>query len=302
MVEAQRNSKGWPTWNPRGGTRELRRRPSAARPTQGFGRRTIRSLRCAPSLLLALLLAVGGCGSGDARASSPTHTLFQTSTLGALNVGIYQGELTIGELRRHGDLGLGTFDALDGEMVVLDGDVFRVPTDGVPQRVPDEATTPFAAVTDFAPDQVLNLAGPLDYAALQQALDAQLSSFNIPIAFKIVGEFPWLQTRSVARQSMPYPPLSDAVAGQTVFDLTDSVGTMVGFRTPSYLAQVNAAGYHFHFLSDDRRSGGHVLDAIVGPVRVEMQYMRDFRMLLPENDAFAGAPLAAGGAARMVQP
>ena len=207
-------------------------------------------------------------------------------------MGIYQGELTIGELRQHGDFGLGTFDALDGEMVVLDGEVFRVPTDGVPEHVPDDATTPFAAVTTFVADQVLNLDGPLDYAALQQALDAQLSTFNVPVAFKLTGQFPWLQTRSVARQSQPYPPLSQAVAEQTVFDLTDVRGTMVGFRTPAYLAQVNAAGYHFHFLSDDRLAGGHVLDAVVGPVRVELQYMRNFRMLLPQNDAFASASLA----------
>ena len=272
----------------------------ATRQQLGTATRRLGSV-CAP-LLVALLLLAPGCGSDNARASSSQHTLFQTSTLGALNVGVFDGELTIGELRRHGDFGLGTFDALDGEMVVLDGDVFRVPTDGVPQRVADDATTPFAAVTTFAADQVLTLDGPLEYASLQQALDAELSTFNVPVAFKVTGQFPWMQVRSVARQSKPYPPLSQAVAEQTVFDLTDVHGTMVGFRTPAYLAQVNAAGYHFHFLSDDRSSGGHVLDAVTGPVRVELQYMRDFRMLLPQNDAFAGASLASCGASLIAHP
>ncbi len=254
------------------------------------------------ALLLALLLCASGCGSNDAGASASQHTLFQTSTLGALSVGVYEGELTIGELRQHGDLGLGTFDALDGEMVILDGEVFRVPTGGIPEHVGDEETTPFAAVTTFVADQVLNLDGPLDYAELQQALDAQLSTFNIPVAFKVTGTFPWMQTRSVPRQSTPYPPLSEAVAEQSVFDLTDARGTMVGFRTPAYLAQVNAAGYHFHFLSDDRMAGGHVLDAVTGPVRVELQYMRDFRMLLPQNDSFASASLGSCGAALIARP
>jgi acetolactate decarboxylase len=256
--------------------------------------------RLALPVLVAGALFASGCGSDDAHAISARHTLFQTSTLGALNVGVFDGELTIGELRRHGDLGLGTFDALDGEMVVLDGEVFRVGIDGLPQTVPDDATTPFAAITRFAPDQTLILEGPLDYAALREELDARLATLNVPVAFKITGDLPSLRARSVPRQSTPYPPLSDAVAEQTEFDLTDVRGTLVGFRTPAYLAQLNAAGYHFHFLSDDRQAGGHVLDAVIGPVRVDLQYLHDFRMLLPENAAFATADLDPGPCAARV--
>jgi len=95
----------------------------------------------------------------------------------------------------------------------------------------------------------------------------------------------------VPRQSQPYPPLAVAVAEQTVFDLSNVEGTLVGFRTPKYLANVNAAGYHFHYVSDDRRTGGHVLDVTAGPVLVELEYLHDFRMQLPANAAFADADL-----------
>jgi acetolactate decarboxylase len=237
------------------------------------------------------LLLVSACGSDSAGASRAPQTLFQASTIGALNVGLFEGELTIGALRARGDFGLGTFDALDGEMVVLDGEVFRVGTDGVPRLAADDATTPFAAVTRFAPDQVFDLAGPLPLAALREAIDARLPTRNVPVAVRISGLLPVLQARSVPRQSQPYPPLAVALAEQTVFDLTDVHGTLVGFRTPAYMAQLNAAGYHFHFLSDDRRAGGHVLDLTAGPVRVELQLLHDFRMALPENAAFAAADL-----------
>lgn len=261
-----------------------------------------RARQTAAAVLLALLAA--SCGSDSAGAARAPQTLFQASTIGALTVGIFEGELTIGALRQRGDFGLGTFDALDGEMVVLDGEVFQVGTDGIPRLAADDATTPFAAVTRFAPDQIFDLAGPLSLAALREAIDARLPTRNVPVAVRVSGFLPVVQARSVPRQSQPYPPLAVAVAEQTVFDLTDVHGTMVGFRTPAYMAQLNAAGYHFHFLSDDRRAGGHILDVTAGPVRVALQLLHDFRMQLPENAAFADADLDPGacGASLVAHP
>lgn len=244
--------------------------------------------------VIALSLIASACGSDSQGATRAAATLFQASTIGALNVGVFEGELTVGALRGQGDFGLGTFDALDGEMVVLDGDVYRVGTDGVPRIAPDSATTPFAAVTRFAPDVVFELAGPLELEALRREIDARLTTFNIPVAVRISGFLPAVRARSVPRQSQPYPPLAVAVAGQTVFNLSNVDGTLVGFRTPAYMAQLNAAGYHFHFLSQDRRAGGHIVGVTAGPVRVALQYLHDFRMQLPENAAFASTNLDPG--------
>jgi acetolactate decarboxylase len=245
---------------------------------------------------LAALLALfaTGCGSESNGAVPTAGNLFQASTIGALNIGLFEGELSIGALRAQGDFGLGTFDALDGEMIVLGGQVFRVGTDGIPRRAADSATTPFAAVTRFRPDIVFDLPGPIGLAALREALDAQLTTLNVPVAARISGFLPVVQARSVPRQSQPYPPLAVALEEQTVFNLTDVDGTLVGFRTPTYMAQLNAAGYHFHFLSHDRRAGGHILDVVAGPVRVELQLLHDFRMQLPSNAAFANADLDPG--------
>jgi acetolactate decarboxylase len=225
------------------------------------------------STLLVVLVAIyaAACGTSDGSSRPPRHTFFQVSTLGALSIGLYDGALTIGELRDHGNFGLGTFDALDGEMVVLDDQVFRIATDGTPRIVDDGETTPFAAVTDFAADQILILDGPLSYAELQQEIDDRLTTLNVPVAIKIIGMHPSLLVRSVPKQSQPFPPLADVVAMQTEFDLTDVAGTLVGFRTPAYLGELNASGYHFHFLGDDLLAGGHVLDGLVDAAEVRLR-------------------------------
>ena len=57
--------------------------------------------------------------------------VYQTSTMGALLDGVYEGDVTTRELLRHGDFGLGTFNRLDGEMLVLDGVCYQLRGDGV---------------------------------------------------------------------------------------------------------------------------------------------------------------------------
>src|SRR5215813_5470562 len=78
--------------------------------------------------------------------------VFQVSTLDALSLGIFQGAVSFGHLREHGNFGLGTFDGLDGEMVALDGRFYQIRSDGSVSRVENTNTTPFAVVTNFYTD------------------------------------------------------------------------------------------------------------------------------------------------------
>lgn len=196
--------------------------------------------------------------------------LYQTSTLSALNVGDFDGDVTMATLLANGDFGLGTFNALDGEMVVLDGQVYQVRTDGVPTLADAAVKTPFAAVTTFGVDQTLIVSETVDCPQLQAEIDSQLPTLDAPYAIKISGEFTTLQVRAPHTQSEPYPTLADALADQVVFDLQNISGTLVGFRLPAYMADANAAGYHFHFISDDEQHGGHVLACTADSLTVEI--------------------------------
>lgn len=246
-------------------------------------------------LLWAAIAVVVLCLSlGTAYARSVLHSRpgFQVSTLGALNVGIYQGAATITELKRQGNFGLGTFEGLDGEMVVLDGRVYQINADGVASVVTDKIKTPFAAVTFFKKERSIRLPGQLSYQDLQQALSQRLPSQNLPYALRMEGIFPYLKVRSVPRQTLPYPPLSTVISQQqTIFELRNVRGTLVGFWLPSYLKEVNVAGFHFHFITSDRKTGGHVLDGTFSAPVADLATLYDWDISLPENAAFAKATL-----------
>jgi len=234
-----------------------------------------------PWLLPVVLLC---CCIGCA-APPPLNTVTQTSTIDVLLAGGYDGAMTCGELLKHGDFGIGTFDRLDGEMIVLDGRVYQVRADGRVYQPPAGLKTPFAAVARFAPDNALRLTQNLDYPQLQQALDAQLADPHLFYAIRITGRFSKMRTRSVPPQAKPYPPLTEVAATQPEFDMTDIAGTIVGFRCPAYAKGINVPGYHLHFISADRKQGGHILSFELDEGLAEIDRCNKFVLIMPENAA-----------------
>lgn len=232
-----------------------------------------------------LLAACALLLQGVVHAADGRDVLMQVSTIDALMNGLYDGELAIGELKRHGDFGIGTFDALDGEMVVLDGQCYQVRGDGSVHVVGDARTTPFATVTFFDEDQTAAFSN-VDLAQLQQALDARLPTENLFYAIRMEGIFKKVRTRSVPAQTRPYRPLVEVTRTQPEFEFENVRGVMVGFRAPPFVKGVNVPGYHLHFLTEDRKAGGHVLEATIGEVAVTVDHTPDFYMQLPRSRAF----------------
>jgi len=237
----------------------------------------------APALLIASLISAAGCSPA---IQVDRDTIFQTSTIGALMKGIYEGQMTVGELRPYGDFGLGTFEALDGEMVELDGRFYQVKLDGSVYAVPDSIKTPFAAVTFFDNDKAVGLDRQLDLNGLQSYMDTLLPGVNLFYAVRIDGKFSYMKTRSVPAQVIPYPPLTAAVKDQQVLEFRDVEGTMIGFRCPPYIEGVNVPGYHFHFLDKDRKQGGHVLDCTTSNVTIVVDKTAAMIMELPDTPDF----------------
>jgi acetolactate decarboxylase len=227
-------------------------------------------------LILPALLAA--CTVTLPEVQDNSDTLFQASTLSSLNVGNFEGEVTMAELKRHGDFGLGTYNMLDGEMVVLDGEIYQMRDDGIAYLADESTQTPFAAVTFFEADQSLAVNETLDCSQLQAHLDSVLPTLDAPYAIKVSGEFASLKVRAPHKQSRPYPTLADALVDQAVFESQNISGTMVGFRLPDYLAGANATGYHFHFLRGDRQAGGHVLECQTSALSVEIDTIDEIRM------------------------
>ncbi|MFZ4778870.1 MAG: acetolactate decarboxylase [Terrimicrobiaceae bacterium] len=233
------------------------------------------------------LLALAGC------AASREAKVTQFSTIDALMAGVYDGDFSCAQVARSGNLGLGTFDKLDGEMVVLDGRVYQVKSDGKVYRPTGALHTPFAAVTRFRKNQESRTGNILTLAELQKVLDRLCPSQNGIYAIRIDGEFPAVKTRSVTAQKKPYRELVEVTKEQSVFALGPVKGTLVGFRFPAYFKGLNVPGYHLHFLANDRRSGGHVLDlTMAAGATVETSHCTRFDMFLPGSvGAFSRANL-----------
>lgn len=219
------------------------------------------------------------------------HTLFQVSTSGALVAGVFDGEVSVGAILEHGDFGLGTFADLDGEMVVLEGKVYQVKGDGRVLDVDRAARAPFAVVTRFSPETEDRIEAVSDLADLEQQCDRHRQSGNIFYALRIDGRFDTIRTRAV-NPPAPGTRLADAAKSQSEFNFTDIAGTLVGLWSPGFSSAFSVAGYHFHFLSEDRQHGGHLLGLAARGLRVQVEALTDFHLALPESETFLKADLS----------
>lgn len=224
--------------------------------------------------------------NGAVQAGEDRETLYQVSTIDALLAGVYEPASQISDALAHGDFGLGTFEALDGELILLDGQVYQASADGSVNLVSPTAGTPFISVTYFDPDHVLEPSPDLSFTDFKSWLEGKLQSRNMPYAVRVDGRFERVAYRSVPRQNKPYPPLEWASKQQTLFERHAISGTLIGFWCPTYTKGINVPGFHLHFLSDDRHHGGHVMGFIMANGTVRLDPTDHWEVKLPMNPSF----------------
>lgn len=218
------------------------------------------------------------------------HTVYQVSTAGALAEGVFGGVMTLATLEEHGDFGLGTFDGLDGELILIDGRCYRATYGGEINEVDPTRKVPYAVVTRFSADTTMRFDGVATLADLEIELDRTRSSDNMFLAIRGAGVFDTLAMRTACRAA-PSEGLLQATRHQSEFAMSDLTGTIVGFWTPGYADQVAIAGYHFHFISDDRTVGGHVLDLASARLEVGVQTETSIVIATPNTAEFKSADL-----------
>ena len=219
-----------------------------------FGIVAALSLGCSPSPKIA-----PASNSTESTAVTSDDALVQFSLLAALASDDYVGRTPLRDVLVGGNFGIGTFNYLDGEMIVLDGNIYQALADGTVRLADLDGTTPFAAVTFFNEDGRIENFAAATLDDLDEQLDRKLPRRNSPYAIRITGEFAELTLRSVPAQSPPFQPLVEVVKHQITWQHRDLRGTLVGLRCPVWMGTLNVSGYHWHFLSDDHKTGGHVL-------------------------------------------
>lgn len=232
---------------------------------------------------------IGGYCASDA--------IYQFAPSAAFAASLFEGPTRFADVLRLGDFGLGGTSPLEGEVIVLDGVAYHASPLGELEILSPTARTPFAFVKHFRPDRRVELPAAASLDDLSRVLDAVLPSPNLFYAARIDALFPALKLRSVARQHPPYPSLADVIQAQNVFTASDIDGTLVGFRFPAYLGGVNAGGWHFHFVDDARRVGGHVLDVRTLAGTAAIDESRALTLVLPDDAAFDAADLRDPGVA-----
>jgi acetolactate decarboxylase len=210
----------------------------------------------------------------------PDNAVYLSVPINALVEGLYEEKITIGDIKTHGDFGLGTFNHLDGEMVLLDGEAYQIKTDGKATIISDTEQTPFACVTFFRPDTWDDIPEGTSSADIFELLNRLIPSPNMLYALRVEGVFELVKTRAVPRTDN-YVPLVEAAKNQIVFEFSHVEGSLIGFFTPDFMASLNAPGYHLHMLTADRRHGGHLMDCRVERAHVGIQHIPKLEVDLP---------------------
>jgi acetolactate decarboxylase len=228
------------------------------------------------------------------------HRMYQISTSNALVEGVYSGAISSRSLLQHGDFGLGTFENLDGEMVIADGAIYQVHSDGTARRRDDDFQVPFAVITEFKEEETFDTGPIASMQDLEQACDLHRESANLFYAFRVDGVFGKVRARAVSAVGAG-TRLVDAARTQGEFEFSNIEGTLVCFWSPRYSSAFNVPAYHFHFLSRDRSKGGHVLNVSAAKLRVGVQMLCEYDVRLPDQGSFLTTDLSRDAASDLAK-
>ena len=232
------------------------------------------------SLMLSLFV-------GQAYAAS--DRLFQVALLQSLMQGEYDGVITVKELKTYGDTGIGTFQSVNGEMIVLDGVVYRALWDGSVEVASDDETVPFSNVTFFDADIQKENISASSFDDVKKILNPIVDEHgkNQFYMARIDGVMSSILVRSELAQEKPYKTLDAALkTDQREFTYENIRGTVVALYCPDYMDGLNTYGWHLHFISDDRQKGGHVLKLSFEDAKLSMDIISEFSMIVPNRDTF----------------
>jgi alpha-acetolactate decarboxylase len=205
--------------------------------------------------------------------------------------GVASGGVELSKLQELGTHGLGTFESIDGEMVMIDGVSYHLRADGSIETATAHNTLPFAMVTRFKPTSSHKVSLQNKDAIYMTAKELFPNASNLYLALRIEAVFPSIKVRAVRGQKYKGQPLAELGDSQSVNTYKNIRGTVFGFRSPPFSQGISVAGGHLHFVSADRDCGGHVLELETEDAVMSGAVIKDIQMELPESKEFNDAKL-----------
>ena len=205
---------------------------------------------------------------------------------------VFDGDLTVKALKKRGDIALGSYTQLDGELVMLDGIPYRIREDGSVSIPKDEDKIVYVDAAFFEGEYSFEIDKATDFNSLIESINEWLPTPNKFYTFKISGTFNYMKCGGLNKQEKPYTDGLDVlIPKRPVFERNDVKGTIVGFYCPEFIGNINVAGYHFHFISDDKTLGGHVMAFNTQKLKIESDALSDYHFTLPDSDDFNNVSL-----------
>ena len=216
--------------------------------------------------------------------------MYQVSTLQALALGYTKPVIKVEDLLMHGNTGLGTFEDVNGEMIVVDGHCYRASETGAVSEVPLYTGVPFASVASISGGRTKAIEAMDDIDKLKEFLDLtieEIFALNSMHMVRIDGEFTRIKARSEEPYRSHHVTLKDILdKTQRDFEFTDTKGTLVCVYYPDFMDGINAPGWHLHYLSEDRREGGHVFGIDMKSGTATFMRLTSIEIKLPDEPAF----------------
>ena len=200
---------------------------------------------------------------------------------------IFEGDINAKELKTKGDIGLGSYNFLDGELIMLNGTLYQATEDGKVHIANDSTKIAYANATFFDTDKSFKIASVPNYDFLREQINKELPTKNIFYGFKIYGHFKKITCGGLHKQDKPFEKgLDILIPNRPIFEREDVEGTMVGFFCPEFIGNINVAGYHLHFVSDDEQFAGHVMEFEAKNLTVELDYIYEYTFVLPQTKEY----------------
>ena len=205
---------------------------------------------------------------------------------------VFDGDLSVAKLKSKGTIGLGSYTQLDGELIMLDGIPYRVREDGVVSIPENDDKIVYANAAFFNPEYNFKIGGSIGYDTLRERINKNLPTENQFYAFRIKGDFKYMKCGGLHKQEKPYEEGLDVlIPNRPIFERENFSGTMVGFYCPEFIGNINVAGYHMHFISEDKKFGGHVMEFESKNLEVEIDPLLEYQFVLPNSQDFFNVAL-----------
>lgn len=214
------------------------------------------------------------------------NTIYSFSSISALVKGDYYPNFNCKEILSKGNFGLGTFEGLNGELILIKNNVYQLVDNTNITLCEGDEKIPFACVCDFDYRNFDVKFSNINKKELEEKLLSLIDSKNFVQAFYGKAKFKKIFSRTVRKQEKPYKEMAEIINSQSELEIENIDAELVAFYTPSIFSKIGVEGFHWHYLSTDKKYGGHVFDMEIDEIELVINSFSNFAYFSPNSQEF----------------